>query len=299
MSDKLSQIGTKRKSIPPGAETLKMVVVTELDQDSAVKKIRLLKKIPIDDDHYKNCKCNDTMNDVSWVRHRLLGKRGYGFVFSARTMKPNPDNLPPQVTIKCTKMHRVCTLIHEKNIISSLTTSPHVIKYYGYEVCKGSGLSDMEVRVYTKDILIGLKHVHGENIIHCDIKPENILLNRDELVRKESYVAKLADFGLAVDRKSGNEPRSRQGTRFYMSLELVRKKMMTGKRVWSSKGNTEEGEVMRVIAESSPMGEVPGYVSDDGRDFLKKCFAPNPAKRWSADQLIHHSFLDVIPPEVI
>ena len=40
-----------------------------------------------------------------------------------------------------------------------------------------------------KDVLSGLHHLHTNNIVHLDIKPDNIVINK-----KNSY--KLADLGL-------------------------------------------------------------------------------------------------------
>lgn len=216
-----------------------MFILIQPDQEPAFKKIRVLEETTVEVGDGKMYKCKESLDGVSWVRDRLLGTGGCGSVSSATKWNPNSVNIPTQVVVKSRKLRHASTLIHEKSILSSLTTSPHVIKCYGDVLtphwgegdacnvllelcelslhdrimkCEGSGFPDMEVRVYTKDILRGLKHVHGENIIHCDIKPENILLKRDELVRKGSYAAKLADFGVAVDKKSGNEPRSRRGT---------------------------------------------------------------------------------------
>jgi serine/threonine-protein kinase len=42
------------------------------------------------------------------------------------------------------------------------------------------------------DVLTGLEHLHGQGIIHRDVKPENILVTRDT-------VGKLGDFGIARD----------------------------------------------------------------------------------------------------
>ncbi|MGJ3247869.1 MAG: serine/threonine-protein kinase [Elainellaceae cyanobacterium] len=43
------------------------------------------------------------------------------------------------------------------------------------------------------DILMGLEHAHSRRIVHCDIKPENILLS----VQSEGWLARISDFGIA------------------------------------------------------------------------------------------------------
>ena len=40
----------------------------------------------------------------------------------------------------------------------------------------GSPMPDCLVCQYTRSILSGLKHVHEHGFVHCDIKPDNILL---------------------------------------------------------------------------------------------------------------------------
>lgn len=44
------------------------------------------------------------------------------------------------------------------------------------------------------DMLLALKHLHGKNYIHLDIKPENIMIS-------QQGVYKLGDFGLVVNLK--------------------------------------------------------------------------------------------------
>lgn len=48
------------------------------------------------------------------------------------------------------------------------------------------------------DILLALKALHGRNLIHMDIKLDNILID-------ENNVCKLCDFGLVVSEKEVRE----------------------------------------------------------------------------------------------
>ncbi|MCA9246130.1 MAG: serine/threonine protein kinase [Planctomycetales bacterium] len=60
-----------------------------------------------------------------------------------------------------------------------------------------------------RDVAIGLVHAHGSNILHCDLKPANILLDQDHKPR-------LADFGQS---RLSDEQDPALGTLFYMAPE--------------------------------------------------------------------------------
>lgn len=47
---------------------------------------------------------------------------------------------------------------------------------------------------FTSEAANGLGHVHRHAIVHCDVKPENILLRQEG----GRVIAKVADFGSAV-----------------------------------------------------------------------------------------------------
>lgn len=79
---------------------------------------------------------------------------------------------------------------------------------------KNRGMSIMAVKGYTKQLLIGVRHMHKFNIIHADLKPDNILISQD------NSIVKLCDFGTAVEQKDiGVSPYLM--SRFYRPAEVI------------------------------------------------------------------------------
>eukprot|EP00930_Biecheleria_cincta_P095906 TRINITY_DN87798_c0_g1_i1.p1 TRINITY_DN87798_c0_g1~~TRINITY_DN87798_c0_g1_i1.p1 ORF type:complete len:684 (+),score=148.41 TRINITY_DN87798_c0_g1_i1:67-2052(+) len=82
------------------------------------------------------------------------------------------------------------------------------------ELTKGRGMSMPAVKAYTKQLLVGTRHMHKFNIIHADIKPDNILISAD------NNIVKLCDFGTAIEAKDiGVSPYCM--SRFYRPGEVI------------------------------------------------------------------------------
>ena len=43
----------------------------------------------------------------------------------------------------------------------------------------GRGLALQAVRQYAKQLFIACKHMHGNGIVHADLKPDNIVVSKD------------------------------------------------------------------------------------------------------------------------
>jgi membrane-associated tyrosine/threonine-specific cdc2-inhibitory kinase len=98
------------------------------------------------------------------------------------------------------------------------------------ELCEGGTLHDFlaernqeelpEIYVWSilRDIASGLKVLHEHDIVHLDIKPDNIFITEDG-------VLKIGDFGMAGKVTSSSQPSSREGDlegdAKYMAKELL------------------------------------------------------------------------------
>nr|XP_025037974.1 serine/threonine-protein kinase D3-like [Pelodiscus sinensis] len=69
----------------------------------------------------------------------------------------------------------------------------------------------------TAQILSALRHLHTQNIVHCDLKPENVLLTSDEPYPQ----VKLCDFGFARIIEESSFRRSVVGTPAYLAPEVL------------------------------------------------------------------------------
>lgn len=65
------------------------------------------------------------------------------------------------------------------------------------------------------DLLRGLKSLHDRNLIHLDIKLDNVLISEDD------ETCKLADFGLVIDVDKANNHHATEGDSRYMAPEIL------------------------------------------------------------------------------
>ncbi|GJP73130.1 hypothetical protein CLOP_g3872 [Closterium sp. NIES-67] len=83
---------------------------------------------------------------------------------------------------------------------------------------KFGAFSESLVRVYTRQLLLGLEYLHACRIVHRDIKGGNVLVDRDGVV-------KLADFGASKSFHEGTVGegcKSIRGSVFWMAPEVIK-----------------------------------------------------------------------------
>ncbi|KAI7903628.1 kinase-like domain-containing protein [Cokeromyces recurvatus] len=91
--------------------------------------------------------------------------------------------------------------------------------------------SNEEARRYFKEIMLGIEYLHANDIVHRDIKPDNLLLSKDD-------VLKIVDFGVSEMFVKGNDKLKKSaGSPAFMAPELciARHGEVSGKAtdIWS------------------------------------------------------------------
>lgn len=225
-------------------------------------------------------------------------------------------------------------------VISSKNSLTMVSEYLEYDLRKyiefsKAGIHAPLLKSYAFQLLCGICYLHSNRIIHRDMKPQNLLIN------KEGFL-KICDFGLA--RKFNIPPRQYTNevvTLWYRPVELLMHapiydiaidiwgigciiaEMVSGSPLFPGDSEIDElhkiFEVLGTPTEETWPGftKLPGYngliphhepkdlktvlgTEDDSLiDLLKQLLELNPSKRISAMRALSHPFFSDIPSKLI
>ncbi|KAK9265363.1 hypothetical protein L1049_003513 [Liquidambar formosana] len=270
---------------------------------------------------------NPTSPGSRWTKGRLLGSGSFGHVFLGFNRESGNFCAMKEVTLFSddAKSKESAQQLGQEIALLSRLRHPNIVQYYGSEtvddklyiyleyVSGGSifkllqdygQFGEETIRSYTQQILSGLAYLHAENTVHRDIKGANILVDPNGRV-------KLADFGMAKHITGQSCPLSFKGSPYWMAPEVIRNsngynlavdiwslgctvlEMATTKPPWSQ---FEGVAAMFKIGNSKELPAIPDHLSDNGKDFVRKCLQRNPLHRPTASQLLEHSFVKNAAP---
>ncbi|KAH0695591.1 hypothetical protein KY284_015645 [Solanum tuberosum] len=135
-----------------------------------------------------------------WQRDRTSGKGSYGFVSLASIDTPSPM-IPSLIAIKSCMLNCSPSLRNEREFLRVFEDCPQIIRCFGFNVTYEDDLYLYNLPLKfasTGSLADRLSLIHKKGIIHCDIKPQNILLTTDDGDDGMAEVAKIADFGLSI-----------------------------------------------------------------------------------------------------
>ncbi|KAJ3220746.1 hypothetical protein HK099_004036 [Clydaea vesicula] len=209
--------------------------------------------------------------------------------------------------------------LNHKNIVRLLDTFSHedekkillVLEYtIGgdlFELISSKKLKSIEQKNIFKQLAEAVHYLHSSQIVHRDLKVENVLLSRKDIESHDAEdLVKVCDFGLAQEI---NEVNPRRGSVEYLAPELLLQKedpseldlyktdtwalgvilfaLLTGELPFNGSGNKM---FLQIALGKYQLPE--SVVDEDVKDLLKKLLNTNPRERLSCHQILSHKWLN-------
>nr|GEV36886.1 mitogen-activated protein kinase kinase [Tanacetum cinerariifolium] len=245
-------------------------------------------------------------SQIRWRKGELIGCGAFGRVYMGMNLDSGELLAVKQVSVVVNvaskdKTQRYLGTAREEeslNIFLEFVPGGSISSLLG----KFGSFPESVIRMYTKQILLGLEYLHKNGIMHRDIKGANILVDNKGRI-------KLADFGASkkvVELATMTGAKSMKGTPYWMAPEVIVQtghsfsadiwsvgctviEMATGKPPWSQQ--YQEVAALFHIGTTKAHPPIPDHLSADAKDFLLKCLEGEPHLRPDASELLQHPFV--------
>ncbi|XWS27600.1 hypothetical protein CRYUN_Cryun26dG0130600 [Craigia yunnanensis] len=146
--------------------------------------------------------------------------------------------------------------------------------------------------IIAMDAAFGMEYLHSKNIVHFDLKCDNLLVNLTDPSRP---ICKVGDFGLSKIKRNTLLSGGVQGTLPWMAPELLNGssnkvsekvdvfsfgivlwEILTGEEPYA---NMHYGAIIGGIVSTTLRPTIPSFCDPEWRKLMEQCWAPNPAVR--------------------
>ncbi|XP_066515318.1 MAP/microtubule affinity-regulating kinase 4 isoform X1 [Hoplias malabaricus] len=239
---------------------------------------------------------------VKLARHVLTGREVAIKIIDKTQL--NPTSLQKLFReVRIMKALRHPNIVQLFEVIETEKTLYLVMEYasggevFDYLVSHGR-MKEVEARAKFRQIVSAVHYCHQKNIVHRDLKAENLLLDADANI-------KIADFGFSNEFTLGNKLDTFCGSPPYAAPELFQGKKYDGPEVdiWSlgvilytlvSGSLPFDGQNLKELRERVLRGKyrVPFYMSTDCEGILRRFLVLNPSKRCTLEQVMKDKWMN-------
>ncbi|XP_055805856.1 uncharacterized protein LOC129874577 isoform X2 [Solanum dulcamara] len=165
-------------------------------------------------------------------------------------------------------------------------------------LCKDRHLDRRKRLIIAMDAAFGMEYLHSKNIVHFDLKCDNLLVNLKDPSRP---ICKVADFGLSKIKRNTLVTGGVRGTLPWMAPELLNGgsnkvsekvdvfsfgivlwEILTGEEPYA---NMHYGAIIGGIVNNTLRPPVPSFCDTEWRMLMEQCWAPDPPIRPSFTEI--------------
>lgn len=169
-------------------------------------------------------------------------------------------------------------------------------------ILKRKVLTEAIAAKFMKQLLSGVAYCHSNNIVHRDLKLENLLLDSDS----PDALLKIIDFGTSQIFKPSFPMTEKYGTILYIAPEVIKGYYNEKCDIWSCgvilyillSGHTpfsgkNDEEILQKISRGFVSFEKPEWasLSSSAQSLLRKMLKKDPSLRISAEDALHHEWI--------